>query len=418
MYQIAILSNGLRVAYEVIDFVNSVTTGVWIGTGSAMENESNNGVSHYLEHMFFKGTEHYSAKEIAQQIEDLGGQLNAMTAKEYTCFYDKVLSEDIEQAIDTLAEMLLHSKFDKKDLELERKVILEEINMSEDTPEDLIHDVVAEAIWQEHPLGRPIAGTADSLSKISRQDLISYYERQYHPKNAVISVVGKFDEKHLLNLLEEKFGQWNGPEEYTQCSSPQKIDSNIKIICKEVEQCQLCLGFQGVCRTDEDYYAVQIVNAAFGGSMSSRLFQSVREEEGLAYSVYSYTSSYSRDGMFVIYAGLSAENLKKVLRLINQEIHKLKENKLSETELAVSKTQLKSSLIMGLESMSSRMSHLGKNLLLRGEILSAEELMQKIDRVDMKAIARVIERVFNQNTMNLALVGKVAEEDYRKIMDF
>ncbi len=418
MYKTVVFSNGLRIAYEPIDFVNSVTTGVWVGTGSAMENNSNNGVSHYLEHMFFKGTERFGAKEIAERVENLGGQLNAMTAKEYTCFYDKVLSGDIEEAVDTLADMLLHSKFDKHDMELERKVILEEINMSEDTPEDLNHDLIAETIWPQHPLGKPIAGTAKSLSKISRQDLLSYYQQQYHPKNTVIAVTGNFDEKHLLSLLEEKFGQWNTNAEYTAAPPPLPVKSNEKILVKDIEQCQLCLGLHGVCRGDADYYALQIINAALGGSMSSRLFQNLRESSGLAYSVYSYASSYTTDGMFVIYAGLSAENLEKALALINREICRLKQNSLSAKELAVAKTQLKSSLIMGLESMSSRMSHLGKNLLLRGYVPSPEEMMANIERVNMDAISAVIQRVFNRDALNLALVGKVKEKEYGKLLDF
>lgn len=418
IYKIVELSNGIRVVYEKIDFVDSVTTGVWIGTGSAMESELNNGVSHYLEHMFFKGTERFGAKEIAERIENLGGQLNALTAKEYTCFYDKVLSEHVEQAVDTLADMLLYSKFSEKDLELERKVILEEINMSEDTPEELIHDLIAESVWQNHPLGRPITGTAESLKKINRQTLLTYYQKQYHPENIIISMVGNFDANQLPDLMEEKFGQWHPKREFINCPSSERVQSGERILIKDTEQCQLCLGMKGLCRNDEDYYALQIINAILGGNMSSRLFQSVREEAGLAYSVYSYHNSYSCDGMFVIYAGLNTENLENALRLINREICTLKKNKLSEQEIAVAKTQLKSSLIMGLESMSARMSHLGKNLLLRGFVPSSAEIMRKIEQVDAQAINRVIERVFNRDSLNLALVGRVEEKNYRDLMNY
>lgn len=418
MYQLTELTNGIRVVYESIDYVNSVTLGVWIGTGSAMESKTNNGVSHFLEHMFFKGTERYTPKQLAERIENLGGQLNALTAKEYTCFYDKVLAGDLAVAVDTLYEMLRHSKFAERDIDLERKVIAEEINMSEDTPEELIHDLLAETLWPDHPLGRPVAGTIESIAALGRSELLAYYHRQYSAQNIVISAVGRLEEAELIALLEEKFGGWENNRGFTRSPSAAVTASRQAVRIKDTEQCQLCLGLDGVTREDEDYYELQVVNALLGGSMSSRLFQSIREDAGLAYSVYSYTSSYSNNGLFAVYVGLNGENIDQALCLTAKELKKLKSEKLAAAEVEIAKTQLKANLAMGMESMSTRMSSYGKSLVTKGIILPIEELVKKIDCVTPESTARVIERIFRRDRLNLALIGNTAEKDYLSLLDF
>lgn len=288
MYKISSLSNGIKVVTEYTDYVGSVSVGIWVGTGSSMESLANNGVSHFIEHMLFKGTKTRTAKEIAEFSDRVGGQLNAMTAKEYTCYYAKTLSENADDAVEILSDMLTNSVFDPSCIETERRVIAEEINMSEDTPEDYVHDCLSRLMWRESPLGFPIAGTSETLDGIDRAAILDYFGRRYCSENIVVSVVGKFDEDKMHELLEEKLGTFArgcAADAVPKHIVPQR---SLCVAEKDIEQCHICLGFEGFSRNDPQRYAMAVVNAVFGGNMSSRLFQSVREDRGLAYSVYSY----------------------------------------------------------------------------------------------------------------------------------
>jgi len=412
------LSNGIRVVFEKIEYVKSLTVGVFVGAGSAFESKEENGISHFLEHMFFKGTKNRTAKEIAEFMDSVGGQLNAVTSKEYTCFYAKVLSNHAEKAFDILSDMLLNSTFTSENIELERKVITEEIRIGEDTPEDLIFDLISEQMWGDTPLGRPIAGTSKSVSTIFQDNLLNYYHQNYKGNNIVISIVGNYDFQLLNNLLEKYFAI--GFEEIHKDMKPPlvKVGSGQLIKRKEIEQCQLCLGFEGLSRTDSMLYDLFAVNAVFGGSMSSRLFQKIREENGLSYSVYSYLNSYHNKGSFVIYAGMNSTEIEKVLKIINEEIVKLKKYKITDRELQFAIEQIRSSMIMGLESMSQRMTSYGKNLLLENKIQNIDDIMQEISGITKEKVADSIERVFDLNKLNIAILGDVAEKDYNSYFNF
>ncbi len=410
MYKISNLSNGIRVVTEYTDYVKSVSAGIWIGAGSAMETLHNNGVSHYIEHMLFKGTSSRSAKEIAEAMDNIGGQLNAVTSKEYTCYYAKTLTEHSCVAFDVLADMIINSTFTEENIETERGVIREEIAMSEDTPEDLIHDVLSSLIWREDALGFPIAGNENTLAKIDRTTMLDYKNHFYCGENMVISVVGNFDEKTILADLETRFG--GIPRKYKNIYEQKKINvaANSIILKRDTEQCHLCLGLEGVERSDKRLYDLMVANAIFGGNMSSRLFQKVREEQGLAYSIYSYANTYHKNGSFVIYAGLNADSLCRALEIIGREIKLLKAEKLSAEEIRTAKQQLKASVVMGLEGMSSRMSSYGKSLLFENKIHSIEETIGLIDSVSKTSVAEIIDHVFDPAKLNIALCGKVNED--------
>ena len=412
------LKNGIRVVCEKIDYVKSVSVGVFVGVGSAREKREENGISHFLEHMFFKGTKTRNAREIAEFMDFCGGQLNAVTSKEYTCYYAKVLENHRDKAFEILSDMLTNSTFTKENIEIEKKVISEEIKIGEDTPEELIFDLISELTWQKSPLGLPVAGTVDSVSKINQNMIWNFYRKYYPGNNMVISVVGSFDESSIKDELQHYFGEIPALKCENEKEEIPKVESGILVRKKDIEQCQLCISFEGLSRSDEYVYDLLSANAMFGGSMSSRLFQKIREENGLSYSVYSYLNTYSDCGSFVIYAGMNPDELERVLSLINDEINLIKKEGLSEKEILCSTEQLKSSIIMGLESMSNRMSNYGKNLLLRGEIDDYDALMKKISRVNTKRIKEIIEKIFVPEKMNIAVLGNVKDEDYREYFSF
>lgn len=410
MYKISSLNNGIKVVTEKIDYVKSVSVGVWIGAGSAMETAGNSGVSHYIEHMLFKGTTNRTAKDIAEQMDRIGGHLNAVTSTEYTCFYAKTLTEHYDTAFDILSDMITNSLFAEESIATERKVITEEINMCDDTPEDYIHDVLSKLMWKESPLGFPIAGTAESIKGIDRQVLLDYRDRLYCGNNIVISVVGFFDEADVMEKLEAKFGsiKKDGGEKNIPGKLP--VSRGINIVKRDIEQCHICLGLEGFCRSDSRHYDLQVINAVFGGNMSSRLFQRVREELGLAYSIYSYSNTYQNNGSTVIYAGLNTEHLCDALSVIGEEIRNLKSNKLTYDEVSVAKEQMKAAVIMGRESVSSRMRSYGRSMLYENRVYSMDDLIDLIDRISRDSVADVIDTVFDMSKLNIAVTGRIENE--------
>ncbi|GAA0612152.1 pitrilysin family protein [Virgibacillus siamensis] len=397
-------NNGLRIVQENIPAVRSVTIGIWVLTGSRNETEENNGISHFLEHMFFKGTKTRTAQDIAEAFDAIGGQVNAFTSKEYTCFYAKVIDTHKEYALEILADMFFHSAFDEEEMEREKKVVLEEIKMYEDTPDDIVHDLLAAAAYGDHPLGYPILGTEKQLRSFTPESLRTYIKNRYTPKNVVVSVAGNVDDS-FISTVENYFGNYHGEEDNAPLEKPAFLANDIERN-KDTEQAHLCLGFNGFAVDDEDIYNLIIMNNVLGGSMSSRLFQEVREKQGLAYAVFSYHSSFLDNGMLTIYAGTGNEQLPLLRDTIQATMDSLINHGLTDKELKNSKEQLKGNLLLSLESTSSRMSRNGRNELLLKRHRTLDEMIEEIDKVNHEKIQRVIESIFNQNTSSALIAPK------------
>ncbi|SDC87877.1 Predicted Zn-dependent peptidase [Paenibacillus sp. UNCCL117] len=381
------LGNGLRVVIEKIPTCRSVAFGIWVKTGSRNETETNNGISHFIEHMLFKGTEKYSAKEIAEIFDGIGGNINAFTSKEYTCYYCKVLDEHLPLAVEVLSDMFFRSVFDPGELEKEKNVIYEEISMYEDTPDDMVHDLIARAAFGEHTLGYTIIGTEDNLSGMNSDTLRDYMKTHYTPENTVVSIAGNVGDD-VMSLIERHFNGFAGamaPEE----RQPLGFHSELAYHQKKTEQNHICLSLPGLPITDDNLYAMILLNNAIGGGMSSRLFQEIREKRGLAYSVYSYHTSYQDGGLFTIYTGTAPKQTSEVLKVTLEMMADLKEHGLTPAELRKGKEQMKGSLILSLESTSSRMNRIGKNELMLGKHYSLDEIINRIERVEMEHIQKL-----------------------------
>jgi len=410
LYKKITLDNGVRVVMEKIPHVRSVSIGIWIGTGSRNENRTNNGISHFIEHMLFKGTRHRSARDIARSIDNIGGQLNAFTGKECTCYYTKTLDSHIDIAVELLADMFFNSKFAKRDIDVERKVIIEEIGMYEDSPEELVHDILLETVWGNNSLGYPILGTQECLKTFNRDVIIDYIGRSYIPGNVVVAVAGNYDEGKLLELVNRYFGNWKSNAGYSVMDEDIVFSANTRVKEKDTEQVHICLGFDGIEQGKDELYTLLAINNILGGGMSSRLFQKIREEMGLVYSIYSYPSAYKNAGLFTVYAGMNPEQLTKVIRLIIGEIKELLRDGLENEDLRMSKEQLKGNYILGLESTSSRMNSIGKSELTLGRIFTPEQVLEKMDRIEMESVRNVMEKVFNLEKMSLSAVGNIKRD--------
>lgn len=396
------LGNGLRVVMEQIPTCRSVSFGIWVKTGSRNEQPASNGVSHFIEHMLFKGTDRYDAKAIAEQFDAIGGNVNAFTSKEYTCYYAKVLDEHLPIAVDVLSDMFFRSKMDDGELIKEKNVILEEISMYEDTPDDMVHDLMALAAYGEHPLAYPILGTEERLKAMDSSHLRAYMKEHYTIENTVISIAGNIDDS-VIDLMEKHFGAFdvNG---VTEAVTMPAFQSGQALSQKKTEQNHICISFPGCKIGDPLQFAMVVLNNAIGGGMSSRLFQEIREKRGLAYSVYSYHSSHADSGLFTIYAGTAPKQTKEVLDLTKEVLRDLAVNGLSEDELRKGKEQLKGSLILSLESTGSRMNRLGKNELMLGRHHTLDEMITKIEQVTMDDINAVLDLMFAE-PFALAMVG-------------
>ena len=401
------LENGIRVIGEPMPHYRSVSMGVWVDAGSVCENEAEAGASHFIEHMLFKGTERRTAAEIAAEMDAIGGNLNAFTAKECTCFYAKVLDEHLPRAADMLADLLRNSKFDEADIEREKGVVCEEILMTEDSPEDMAHETLCALLYEDTPLAKPILGTQESVRSFTRETLMDYMGRHYMPNNIVISCAGHFEREALMDALNRYFAGGGMGER-----SPRKVSTlsgghRFRAVEKDIEQVHLCLGFPGFALDEDGQYALFVLNNALGGSMSSRLFQSIREARGLAYSVYSYPSSYTETGYFALYAGTGEGTAEQVTALILEELEKLRKNGLTKEEFIRSKEQLKGSYMLGQESTSARSNAIGKMELLRGRVYSEEEIMQRIERITMDDVQAILPKVLDANAMCASAVGRV-----------
>lgn len=406
MYNLFKLSNGLRVVVEEIDYVNSISVGLWIENGSRNEDETNNGISHFIEHMLFKGTEKRTAKQLAESIEDVGGQINAFTGKEATCFYIKALDSHLELSLDVLSDMLLNSKFSEEDIEKEKGVVIEEINMSEDSPEDVLSDLHSEAAWGRDSISLPILGTNESVRSLTRKQVIEYVSSTYIPENSVISIAGKFDINAIEKLVEKYFGHWNSKDKkITTYSKPEVLNNHLYKI-KTIEQLHMSLGIQGIETGNDDLYPLLVLNNLFGGGASSILFQKLREEKGMCYSVYSYISTFKHTGIISIYTGLNPNYAADAVGLIKEEVAEFYKNGITEDMLRKSKEQLKGSYILGLESTSSRMFSNGKSALFLNRINVPADIIKKIDNINMDKINKIMEDTFKRGIKNSAFVGE------------
>jgi predicted Zn-dependent peptidase len=384
--------NGVRIVLEQIPTVRSVAIGVWIGTGSRDETPENNGISHFLEHMFFKGTTTRTAREIAESFDSIGGQVNAFTSKEYTCYYAKVLDTHAQYALDVLADMFFNSTFVDDELKKEKNVVLEEIKMYEDTPDDIVHDLLSKAIYKDHPLGYPILGTEETLNTFTGDKLKSYIQERYTPDHVVISIAGNITDS-FIQEVEKYFGSYEGRRSEAVENKP-VFHTNQISRKKETEQAHLCLGFDGLKIGHDDIYSLIILNNILGGSMSSRLFQEVREQRGLAYSIFSYHTAYQDSGIVTIYGGTGTKQLDTLFETIQETLEKLKCDGITEKELHNTKEQLKGSLMLSLESTNSRMSRNGKNELLLKRHRSLDEIIELIDQVSDPSVNNMANMIF------------------------
>jgi len=382
------LKNGLRIVGEKMSHVRSVSVGVWVGVGSRAERPFENGISHFMEHMLFKGTEKRTAAQIACEMDAIGGNLNAYTTREYTCYFAKSVDEDVETVFDILSDMYRNSLLAEAETELERGVILEEISMYEDSPEDVVQESLSKVVWGNDPLGYGIAGTRETVEAITAKDLRRFMEKYYTAGNTVLAVVGNYDEARILELAEKYFGALSEGESYTAyptvsfCAGRSERE-------KDIEQTHIAMGFPGLPQNAENRFALAAFCGAFGGGMSSRLFQKIREEKGLAYSIYASPEGFKNAGMLNIYAGVSPENADLVSSLILHEIEDICKNGLSEAEIARSVSQMRASYIMGQESVSGRMQVLGRNMLLYDKIQTAEEILKGIEGVTAEGTERL-----------------------------
>ncbi len=409
------LQNGISVALEEISYVRSISFGIWIKNGSRNERDEENGVSHFIEHMMFKGTENRTARQIAEAMDALGGQINAYTTKEYTCYHTRVLDEHFNRALEVMSDMLLRSLFAQKDVEKERNVIMEEINMYEDAPEELVHDALQDSIWRGTSLGRPILGTVETLSGFTAESIRSYYERNYQPENMVLSIAGNFKTDEAMEALNKALGSWQAKQPFDQYNT--KADYQIAHVSrqKDVEQVHTCVAFPGFARDHPLKYALGVFNTIFGGGMSSRLFQKIREEHGLTYSIYSYTTAFSDTGLFSICGGMNPNQLERVYELIETEISHVKKTGLSQKLIDVTKEQLISNFIIGTESTLNRMTSSGASLLLRGVVQDSEEVIAKLSRVTTENILQVTNEIFDMERVSWSAVGNVKGKDFDKL---
>jgi len=402
------LPNGLRVVMESIPFVRSVSFGVWVRNGSRNETPEVNGISHFIEHMLFKGTEKRTALEIADVMDAVGGQLNAFTSKEYTCYFTRTLDTHFDVALDVLSDMFFNSKFDQAEIDKERGVILEEISMYEDTPEDLAVDLLQLHTYPQNPLGMSILGTPETISSFTEDKFRSFMKAKYAPKNVVIAIAGKINEQEVLEKITQAFGQYTG--EADNCMEFETTYApGFSLKEKDIEQVHLCMGFPGIKTGIDESYALAAVNTILGGGMSSRLFQKIREQHGLVYSVYSYNASYWDTGIFLVYAALNPTHVQDVLGLIAQEVRGMFTDKINNEQLSKAKEQLKSNFLLSLENAAGRMNSIGRTLLMLNKVITPDELVTKIDAIDLDGFYAVCDKIFKLDQMSLSLVGKKVE---------
>lgn len=409
------LSNGITVVIETMPYLRSAAFGIWVKVGSGDENEKNNGISHIIEHMLFKGTKNRTAKKIADDMARIGGDINAYTSKECTSFYAVTLDEHLPVAIEILGDMLHNSLIDEKSLNKEKGVIIEEIDMYDDSPEDLVHEMLQMKIWDKHPLGYQISGTKENVKAVTRDDIITFMDKYYVGGNMVISVAGNFNEEEIFNIIEKNFSAIPCGERNPGTTGP-VYQPTIYTKEKDVEQLHLNIAFESIVSDAKEKYILTILNAVLGGSINSRLFQEIRENLGLTYTIYSYGSAYRTAGLFHIYAAMNPVQLKAVVSGIFNTIEEFRNDSLTEEELSMSKEQIKTELIMGDESAKNRMNSNGKSILFRGKIIPLEETLDKINQVTLEQVKEFANKYLNKENCSISLVGNLDNVDKMKIL--
>jgi predicted Zn-dependent peptidase len=403
-YQKSVLPNGIRVVTERMPHVRSVAVGVWVETGSRHEAESRGGISHLIEHLVFKGTATRSAQDIARTMDSVGGQMDAFTTKEHTCFYVQVLDEHLPMAVDLLTDILLHPLFDAEELEREKSVVLQEIKMVEDTPDDVIHDIFAAQVWPGHPLGRPILGTRDLVNGFGRDIIAGHFAEEYVPPRIIIAVAGNVTHDQVVNLFGRGFNGFRH-EPAPRATTVARLLPGVNIVHKTLEQVHVVLGFPGLRHSAPERYAMFLLNDIIGGSMSSRLFQEVRERQGLVYSIHSGVQAYADTGTMYVYAATDAGNFAKVLKSTLKELRDVKKTGVTEDELRRSKDHLKGSLMLSLESTSSRMNRLAKHEMHFGSFFTMDKMLESIDRVAHEEVQALVSELLDEEQLALTTLG-------------
>jgi len=404
MLQKSTLKNGIRVVTERMPELHSVTVGFWVQNGSRHEAEPLSGISHFIEHMLFKGTASRSALQIAKEIDSVGGVLNAFTGREFSCYYAKVLGDKLPHAIALLSDLVLNSTFCEKEIEKERRVILQEISMVEDTPDDQVHDLFCESIWHSHPLGRPVLGRSETVGRIGRADLLQMLERRYLGHNILIVAAGNLVHQEIIDQIEQAFSVVPPGAQDNLCTLPE-YRPGVQVSAKKLEQTHFCLGCKALPQNHEDRFIQQLLNSILGGSMSSRLFQEIREQRGMAYSIYSYLNTHSDAGSLVVYAGTRPDDLRETLKLVLEQFSNLKNGYIGSEELQMAREQMKGTLLLSLESTDNRMTRLAKNEIFLGYQPRISEIVAAIDQVTIDSLHRVANQLLNDDSLNLHVVG-------------
>lgn len=414
MYKKLHLDNGIPVVMEQIKNVRSCILGIWIKVGARHESPEKNGISHFLEHMFFKGTKKRTAKDIAIEVDSLGGDLNAFTSRENTAFYVKVLDEYIDRGADLLTDIFLHSTFHEDEIEKEKGVIKEEIKMVEDTPDDYIHDLFSKTVWGEKGIGQPVLGKRETIKTFTRTDLINHVRRYYGTADTVVSCAGNFEPDHVMGLLNQHLGGLRRGSE-PKTLHPSSFNKEVAVYQKNLSEVHLCLGVEGISFSSEERYASALLNSILGSSVSSRLFQEIREKKGYAYSIYSFTSSYYDTGYWAVYAGTGKNKIMPVTELIIQEMQGLRDT-LTDIELRRAKDQVKGTLILGMESTSSRMQSIARQQIYYGRHFSQEEIMREVESVTLPQLKSLADRLINKGTMSAVVLGPVKEDQFKGVL--
>lgn len=418
LYDRTDLDSGIRILTERMPEVRSVTLGAWVGAGSRDEPPEMSGATHFLEHLLFKGTNARTARDIAESFDAVGGDVNAFTAKEFTCFYARTLDANLPMSIDIIADMLQNSLLRDEDVTAERQVVLEEIAMHEDAPDDIVHDIFHETIWGDHPLGRRVQGRSETIAAMPRDDVHAYWRLHYKPGNLVIAAAGSLDHAAVVEWVQKAFRDAPaGPQRPPRSGEEAPpLHTRASISERPIEQTHLVFGTAGMPRNDPRRWAFGVLNVVIGGGMSSRLFQEIRERRGLAYSVYSNHSSFAEAGLFTVYAATGPERVREVLTLVRAELEAVLEDGITPEELERGKGHLKGSLVLGLEDTGGRMSRLGKGELCHGEILSPDEVIARIEAVTLDDVRRVAGETLGAYPRALAVVGPSGGEDFSEFV--
>ena len=416
MYKKTTLTNGIIVVTESIPYFPTVSMGLWLKTGGRYENEVNNGISHFIEHMLFKGTSKRTAFDIAKEIDAVGGTLNAFTGKEYTCVYARTLRKDMDLALDVLSDMYKQSLFMKEDIEREKYVILQEVKMVEDNPEEYIYDMFNASYFNGHPLGLPILGKEENIERFTRDMLVEHLQKHYSPDNLIITATGRINHDRFADRVENLFGDVKR-QDFLETSLGEPVPhKKINVYERDLEHIYLCIGTKGVSQVDNKRYALYVLNAIMGGSMSSHLFQEVREKRGLVYNIYSYVNCYYDTGTFGISTSTSQESLEEVLTLVKEEINRIKNHGITENELAFSKEHIKGNLFISLESSEARMGRLAKNEVYFGGYIPLKETIREIDRIKKSEVDDIAKDIFeNSQDIPITILGKIDKDNIEKL---